>query len=132
LAQRHIGQETFCARALAAYLDTDRDGNLTRHQFVHGKMLPLAKMVFDGFDMNSDGKVDMSEATLETLLRPPFLRTLATEVFDLLDVNNDNFISGEDNLEFSLVMNLERNPTIIYALYSVLDRCGVQCTLVEG
>ena len=39
----------------------------------------------------------------------------------MVDVNNDGFISAEDNLEFSLVMNMERNPTIIYGLLSVLD-----------
>ena len=84
-------------------------------------MLHLAKLLFDGFDSDRDGSLAVVEVSLESLLRPVFLKTLARELFELVDVNKDGFISAEDNLEFSLVMNMERNPTIIYGLLSVLD-----------
>ena len=84
-------------------------------------MLHLAKLLFGGFDADGDGSLAVVEVSLESLLRPVFLKTLARELFELVDVNKDGFISAEDNLEFSLVMNMERNPTIIYGLLSVLD-----------
>ena len=84
-------------------------------------MLHLAKLLFDGFDADGDGSLAVVEVSLESLLRPAFFKTLARELFELVDVNKDGFISAEDNLEFSLVMNMERNPTIIYGLLSVLD-----------
>ena len=85
------------------------------------KMVHLAKILFDGFDSNGDGSLEAVEVSLASLLRPAFLINVARELFQLLDINKDGFISAEDNLEFSLVMNLERNPTIIYGLLSVLD-----------
>ena len=84
-------------------------------------MVQLAKILFDGFDADGDGSLEAVEVSLASLLRPAFLKTVARELFQLLDINKDGFISAEDNLEFSLVMNLERNPTIIYGLLSVLD-----------
>ena len=111
----------FPGLALASYLDLDRDGNLARREFADGKMVHLAKILFDGFDSDGDGSLEAVEVSLESLLRPAFLKTLARELFQLIDINKDGFISAEDNLEFSLLMNLERNPTIIYGLLSVLD-----------
>ena len=84
-------------------------------------MVHLAKILFDGFDADRDGSLEVVEVSLASLLRPAFIKTVARELFQLLDINKDGFISAEDNLEFSLVMNLERNPTIIYGLLSVLD-----------
>ena len=106
---------------MASYLDANQDGNLVKREFAEGKMLHLAKLLFDGFDADGDGSLAVVEVSLESLLRPAFLKTLARELFELVDVNKDGFISAEDNLEFSLVMNMERNPTIIYGLLSVLD-----------
>ena len=106
---------------MASYLDANQDGNLVKREFAEGKMLHLAKLLFDGFDSDGDGSLAVVEVSLESLLRPVFLKTLARELFELVDVNKDGFISAEDNLEFSLVMNMERNPTIIYGLLSVLD-----------
>ena len=106
---------------MASYLDANQDGNLVKREFAEGKMLHLAKLLFDGFDSDGDGSLAVVEVSLESLLRPAFLKTLARELFELVDVNKDGFISAEDNLEFSLVMNMERNPTIIYGLLSVLD-----------
>jgi len=111
----------FPGLALASYLDANQDGNLARREFANGKMVHLAKILFDGFDSDGDGSLEAVEVSLESLLRPAFLKTLAKELFQLIDINKDGFISSEDNLEFSLVMNLERNPTIIYGLLSVLD-----------
>jgi len=111
----------FPGLALASYLDANQDGNLAKREFAEGKMVHLAKILFDGFDSDGDGGLEAVEVSLESLLRPVFLKTVARELFQLIDVNKDGFISAEDNLEFSLVMNLERNPTIIYGLLSVLD-----------
>ena len=111
----------FPALALATYLDANQDGNLVKREFADGKMVYLAKILFDGFDSDGDGSLEAVEVSLASLLRPAFLKTVARELFQLVDVNQDGFISAEDNLEFSLVMNLERNPTIIYGLLSVLD-----------
>jgi len=111
----------FPALALATYLDANQDGNLVKREFADGKMVHLAKILFDGFDSDGDGSLEAVEVSLASLLRPAFLKTVARELFQLVDVNQDGFISAEDNLEFSLVMNLERNPTIIYGLLSVLD-----------
>ena len=112
---------SFPGLALASYLDANQDGNLARREFADGNMLFLAKILFDGFDSDGDGSLEAVEVSLESLLRPAFLKTLARELFQLIDINKDGFISAEDNLEFSLLMNLERNPTIIYGLLSVLD-----------
>ena len=106
---------------MASYLDANQDGNLAKREFADGKMVHLAKILFDGFDSDRDGSLEAVEVSLPSLLRPTFLKTVARELFQLVDVNKDGFISAEDNLEFSLVMNLERNPTIIYGLLSVLD-----------
>ena len=111
----------FPSLALASYLDANQDGNLARREFANEKMVHLAKILFDGFDSDGDGSLEAVEVSLESLLRPAFLKSLARELFQLIDINKDGFISAEDNLEFSLVMNLERNPTIIYGLLSVLD-----------
>ena len=111
----------FAGLALASYLDANQDGNLVKREFAEGKMAHLTKILFDGFDADGDGGLEAVEVSLESLLRPVFLKTVARELFQLIDINKDDFISAEDNLEFSLVMNLERNPTIIYGLLSVLD-----------
>ena len=81
---------------LVPYLDTNGDGKVSVVEFVDKKMAMIMRSIFDGFDRDKDGRVDMSEATLESLLNVRFIQAVVKEAFDLLDVNNDNMISLED------------------------------------
>lgn len=81
---------------LVSYLDADKDGQVSIHEFYDIKIVNLLRRIFDGLDANNDGTVDMSEASLTSLLRPAFFRSVTEELFDLADVNNDNLLSMED------------------------------------
>ena len=79
-----------------SYLDADKDGKVSIHEFYDIKIVHLLRFLFDGLDANNDGTVDMSEASLTSLFRPAFLRSVTEELFDFADVNNDNMISMAD------------------------------------
>merc|ERR1719490_731708 len=64
----------FPALALATYLDANQDGNLVKREFADGKMVHLAKILFDGFDSDGDGSLEAVEVSLASLLRPAFLK----------------------------------------------------------
>ena len=81
---------------LVPYLDANGDGKVSVVEFVDKKMTMIMRTIFDGFDRDKDGRVDMSEATLESLLNVRFIQAVVKEAFDILDVNNDNLISLED------------------------------------
>jgi len=78
------------------YLDSNGDGKVSIVEFVDEKMVTLMRILFDGFDKNKNGRVELSEATLESLLNVQFIRVLVKETFDFFDANNDNLISVED------------------------------------
>ena len=81
---------------LLSYLDADKDGTVSIQEFYDLKAVHILKMLFDGLDVNKDGLVKQREARLESFLRPTFLRTVIQELFDFVDVNNDNEISDGD------------------------------------
>jgi len=81
---------------LHSYLDADRDGKVTIHEFYDMKTVQILKIIFDGLDANGDGVVKQHEARLESFLRRNFLYSLTEELFDYADLNNDNQISVED------------------------------------
>ena len=79
-----------------AYLDANRDGKGSIHEFYDVKVVQVLRIIFDGLDVNRDGLVQQKEARLNSFLRPIFLRSLTQELFDYLDNNNDNQISVAD------------------------------------
>ena len=79
-----------------SYLDTNRDGKGSIQEFYDVKVVQVLRIIFDGLDVNSDGLVKQNEARLESFLRPIFLRSIAQELFDYLDKNNDDQISVAD------------------------------------
>ena len=79
-----------------SYLDADRDGKVTIHEFYDMKIVQILRIIFDGLDANGDGVVKQHEARLESFLRRNFLYSLTEELFDYADLNNDNQISVED------------------------------------
>ena len=79
-----------------SYLDADRDGRGSFKEFYDVKVTQVLKIIFDGLDVNSDGLVKQNEARLKSLFRPSFLRSLAQELFDYLDRNNDEQMSVTD------------------------------------
>ena len=81
---------------LVSYLDADKDGKVSVHEFYDIKIVKILRRIFDGLDANSNGTVDMSEASLTSLLRPAFFKSLTEELFDFADVDNDNILSVED------------------------------------
>ena len=97
---------------LVSYLDADKDGKVSIQEFYDVKIVSLLRRIFDGLDANNDGTVDLSEATLTSLLRPAFFRSLTEELFDFADVDNDNILSMEDipPLELSRVDNVCFKP----------------------
>ena len=82
--------------SLRSYLDVDRDGKVTIQEFYDLKTVQILKVIFDGLDANGDGLVRQNEARLESFLRPLFLRTITQELFDYVDINNDDEISVAD------------------------------------
>lgn len=78
------------------YFDADMDGKVTVQEFYDIKIVKLLQRIFDGLDKNNDGVVEKSEASLTSLLRPAFFRSLVEEFFPVADVNKDNFISMAD------------------------------------
>merc|ERR1712062_679777 len=48
------------------------------------KLEILSKTIFDGCDKNQDGGLEITEFSLETLLRPPFLRSFSRIIFYLM------------------------------------------------
>ena len=81
---------------LVPYLDSNGDGTVSIVEFVDEKMATLMRILFDGFDKNKNGQVELSEATLESLFNVQFVQVLVKETFAIFDVNNDNLISVED------------------------------------
>jgi len=81
---------------LANYLDENEDGAVSQEEFVDKKAMPMVRSIFAALDRNSDGVVELSEAWMENILSPPFLRYLAAELFKFGDLNRDNFLSNED------------------------------------
>ena len=81
---------------LVPYLDANGDGKVSVVEFVDKKMTVIMRSIFNGFDRNKDGRIDMSEATLESLLNVRFIQAVVKEAFDLLDVDDNNLISLED------------------------------------
>ena len=91
------GPASYVSHQIAvSYFDADKDGRVTVQEFYDIKVVKVLRRIFDGFDKNNDGVVDKSEASLSSLLRPQFFKSLTEEIFDLLDVNNDNTVSIED------------------------------------
>jgi len=86
----------FWVYPLLSYLDADRDGKVTIHEFYDMKIVQILKIIFDGLDANGDGVVKQHEARLESFLRRDFLYSLTEELFDYADISNDNEISVED------------------------------------
>ena len=54
------------------------------------------RKVFDGLDANGDGVVKKNEAHLRSFLRVSPIRSFSKELFDLMDVNKDGFLSVDD------------------------------------
>ena len=79
-----------------SYLDADRDGKSSIQEFYDVKVIQVLRIIFTGLDVNRDGLVKRNEARLESFFRPVFLRSIAQELFDYLDKNNDNQISVAD------------------------------------
>ena len=79
-----------------SYLDANRDGKGSIQEFYDVKVVQVLRIIFDGLDVNSDGLVKQNEARLESFFRPVFLSSIAQELFDYLDKNNDNQISVAD------------------------------------
>ena len=78
------------------YLDGDKDGKVTIQEFYDVTIVNLLQRIFNGFDKNNDEFVDKSEASLTSLLRPAFFRSLVEEIFYVLDVNEDYTLSLGD------------------------------------
>merc|ERR1711962_216864 len=81
---------------LRNYLDEDQDGSVSQKEFVDKKALPLISSIFNSLDQNSDNIVELSEAWMENVLSPKFIRILGKELFKFGDINRDNFLSNED------------------------------------
>ena len=81
---------------LVSYFDVNKDGKVSIQEFYDIKVVGLLNIIFDGFDKNGDGSIDLSEACLTSLLRPAFLKSITEELFDFADVDNDNLISIKD------------------------------------
>ena len=81
---------------LRNYLDEDQDGSVSQEEFVDKKALPLISSIFTALDQNSDNIVELSEAWMENVLSPKFIRFLSKELFKFGDLNRDNFLSNED------------------------------------
>ena len=82
--------------AFFPYLDEDRNGKVTIQEFYDLKFVQIMRKVFDGLDANGDGVVKKNEAHLRSFLRVSFIRSISKELFDLMDVNKDGFISVDD------------------------------------
>jgi len=81
---------------LLSYLDVDMDGKVSIQEFYDLKTVQILKVIFDGLDVNGDGFVKQNEARLESFLQHRFLRNITKELFDYVDINNDNQISVAD------------------------------------
>ena len=81
---------------LLSYLDVDADGKVSIQEFYDLKTVQILKVIFDGLDVNGDGLVKQNEARLESFLHWKFLHTITKELFDYVDINNDNEISVAD------------------------------------
>ena len=81
---------------LRNYLDENEDGRVSQEEFVDKKALPLISSIFTALDQNSDNIVELSEAWMENVLSPKFIRFLSQELFKFGDLNRDNFLSNED------------------------------------
>ena len=81
---------------MANYLDENEDGAVSQEEFVDKKAMPLVRSIFGALDVDSNGIVDLSEAWMENILSPPFIRYLSAELFKFGDLTRDNFLSNED------------------------------------
>ena len=81
---------------LRNYLDENEDNSVSQEEFVDKKALPLISSIFTALDQNSDNIVELSEAWMENVLSPKFIRFLSQELFKFGDLNRDNFLSNED------------------------------------
>ena len=82
--------------AFLPYLDENRNGKVTIKEFYDLKFVRIMRIVFDGLDANGDGVVKKNEARLRSFLRVPFIRSSTKELFDLMDVNKDGYLSDDD------------------------------------
>ena len=84
------------AWAFVPYLDEDRNGKVSIQEFYDVKFVHILRKIFDGLDSNGDGVVTKNEAHLRSFLRVAPVRSFSKELFDLMDVNKDGFVSVED------------------------------------
>jgi len=83
--------------AFLPYLDENRDGKVTIQEFYDLKFVKIMRHVFDGLDADGDGVVQKDEANLMSFLRVSPVRKFSRELFDLMDINKDGYLSREDS-----------------------------------
>ena len=82
--------------AFLPYLDEDRNGKVSIQEFYDLKFVQIMRKIFDGLDANGDGVVTKNEARLRSFLRVSPIRSFSKELFDLMDVNKDGYLSVDD------------------------------------
>jgi len=82
--------------AFIPYLDEDRNGKVSIQEFYDLRFVQIMRKAFDSLDANGDGVVKKNEAHLRSFLRVSPVRSFSKELFDLMDVNKDGYISVDD------------------------------------
>ena len=83
--------------AFLPYLDENRDGKVTIQEFYDLKFVKIMQHVFDGLDADGDGVVQKDEANLMSFLRVSPVRKFSRELFDLMDINKEGYLSRDDS-----------------------------------